>query len=67
MLESLFNKVAGLEAFFTVNYAKTFKETFFTEQLRWLLLIILDYVILYQTRPAHPLSKRITSTLEEFN
>ena len=49
MLESRFDKVAGLEAFFPCEFCKTFKETFFTEQLRWLLLIILDYVILYQT------------------
>ena len=41
------------------------KGTFFTEQLRWLLLIILDYVIFYQTRPAHPWSRRITSTLAD--
>ena len=67
MLESLFNKFAGLEAFFPVNYAKTFKETFFTEQLRWLLLIILDYVILYQTRTTDSLPRRITSTFYEFS
>ena len=42
MLESLFNKVAGPKAWFPVNIVKIFKDTFFTEQLRWLLLIILD-------------------------
>ena len=50
MLESLFNKVAGLKAFnfikkilqhisFPVKFAKNFKNTFFlTEHLRWLLV-----------------------------
>ena len=32
------------------EFCITFKDTFFTEQLCWLLLIILDYIILYQTR-----------------
>ena len=48
MLESIFNKFAGPEACFPLNF-----ERFFTEQLRWLLLIILDYTILYQNRAAH--------------
>ena len=67
MLESLFNKVAGREAFFHVKFAKPLGTLFFTEQLRWLLLIILDYLILSGTRPAHPLSRRITSTSHEFS
>ena len=54
MLESLFNKVVGPEVQFLCEFCKTFKDTFFAEQLRWLLLIILDYIILYQTRTAHP-------------
>ena len=58
MRESLFNKVAGRVACFPVNFAKCF-----TEQLRWLPLIILDYIIFHQTRTAHPLSRRITTTL----
>ena len=62
MLESLFNNVAYPEACFPVNFAKLLR----TEQLRWLLLVILDYIILYQTRTAHPLLRRITSTLYEF-
>ena len=64
MLESLFNIIAN---FFPCEFCKTFKDTFFSEQLRWLLLIILNYVILYQIRPAYPLPKRITSTLYEFS
>ena len=63
MLKSLFDKVAGPEACFPVNFAKLLRTRFFTEQLRWLLLIFLDYIILYQTRMAHPLLRRITSTL----
>ena len=54
MLESLYNKATGPEGCFT-------------EQLRWLPLIILDYIILYQIRKAHPLTRRITSTLYEFS
>ena len=65
MLEYLFNKVVGPEACFSVNFAKLLRTCFFIEQLRWLLLIILDYIILYQTRTAHPLSRRITLTLLE--
>ena len=49
MLESLFNKVAGLKTlhfikkrlqhkYFPVNFRKFLKTTFFTEHLRWLLL-----------------------------
>ena len=67
MLESLFNKAARPEACFPVSSEKLLRTSFFTEQLRWLLLIILDYMILYQARTAHPLSRRITSTLYEFN
>ena len=44
---------------------ESFKDTVFTEQLRWLLLIILDYIILYQTRTAHPLTRRINWILYE--
>ena len=65
MLESLFNNVAGPEACFPVNFAKLSRKRFFTEQLQWLLLVILDYIILYQTRTAHPLSRRTTLTLCE--
>ena len=43
----------------SLSFCKTFKDTLFTEQLRWLLLIILDYIILYQTRTAHLLTRRI--------
>ena len=67
MLESLFNKAARPEACFPVSSEKLLRTSFFTEQLRWLLLIILDYMILYQARTAHPLSRRITSTQYEFN
>ena len=66
MLESLFNKVADPEACFPCEFCKTFMDTFFIEQLWWLLLIILDYIILYQTRTLHLLSGRITATLYEF-
>ena len=47
VLESLFNKAAGLKAFikkrlqrrcFPVNIAKFLGRSFFTEHLRWLLL-----------------------------
>ena len=65
MVESLFNKVAGPEASFPVNSAKLLT-TLFTAQLRRLLLIILGYIILYHTRTAHLLSRRITLTLYEF-
>ena len=58
MLESLFNKFAGPEAYF---------HAFFTEQVKWLLLIILNYIVLYQTGTAHLLSRRINSTLYEFS
>ena len=61
MLESVFSKVAGPETCLPMNFAKL-KDTFFTEQLRWLLLIILDYIISYQTRKAHPLTRRTTLT-----
>ena len=44
---------------------ESFKDTVFTEQLRWLLLIILDYIILYQTQTAHPLTRRINWILYE--
>ena len=63
MLESFIYKVADPEACFPVNFARFFKDTFFTEQLLWLPLIIPDYIILYQNRTAHPLSRRITSPL----
>ena len=62
MLESLFNKAADPEACFPVNFAK-----FFTEQLRWLLLIILDYIILYRTRTTHPLLRRTITILYKFS
>ena len=56
MLQSLFNGVAGPEACgfikerlqyrcFPVNFAKFLRTRFFTEQLQWLLLIILNYTI----------------------
>ena len=78
MLHSLFNEVAGPEACgfikerlqyrcFPVNFAKFLRTRFFTEQLRWLLLIILNSIIWYQTQTAHPLSRRITPTLYEFS
>ena len=44
---------------------ESFTDTVFREQLRWLLLIILDYIVLYQTRTAHPLTRRITWILCE--
>ena len=51
VLKSLFNKVAGIQAYnsikkklqhrcFPVNIAKFLRTAFFTEQLRWLLLQI---------------------------
>ena len=50
MLESLFSKVAGLEACFPMNFAKLLR-TFLTEQLWWLLLIILSLSIyIYRER-----------------
>ena len=61
MLEFVFSKVTGPEACLPMKFAKL-EDTFFTEQLRWLLLIILDYIISYQTRTAHPLTRRTTST-----
>ena len=36
-----------------MNFTTFLKIRFFTKQLRWLLLIILDYIILYQTRTAN--------------
>ena len=71
LLEFLFNKVAGTEACgfikkrlryscFSVNFANILRTRLFTEQLRWLLLIILNYIIWYQIQTAHPLSRRIT-------
>ena len=61
---SLFNKVAGPEAcnfikkrlyysLFPVNFAAFLMISNFNKQLWWLLLIILDYLILHQTRTAH--------------
>ena len=59
MLESLFNNAAGPEALFPCEFCKAFKGTLFLQ------LIILDYIILYQTRTPHPFLRRITSTLYE--
>ena len=63
MLESLFNKVAGPKACFPVNFAKLSRAPFLQNSFGW---IILDYIILYQTRTTYPLSRRITLTLYEF-
>ena len=41
----------------SLRFCKTFKDTLL--QLRWLLLIILNYIILYQTRTAHLLTRII--------
>ena len=60
-LESLFNKVAGLEACnfikkriqqrcFPVKFAKLFKTPFFTEHLQWLLLYKPFIVVLLQAQ-----------------
>ena len=38
VLESHFNKLAGLEGCFPVNIAKFLRAGFYIEQLRWLLL-----------------------------
>ena len=68
MLESLFIKFAGPETFFHVNIAKNFKDSFSyrTAPVAWS-----DYSglgsFMYQTRPAHPLSRRIASTFYEFS
>ena len=78
MLESLFHKVTGPEACyfiknrlqyscFPVNFIKVLRTRFFTEQLQWLLLNILNYMIWYQIQTAYPLSRRITPTLYEFS
>ena len=67
LLKSLFNKVAGPEAcracnfikkrlrysFFPMSFATFLRIHFFTKQLRWLLLIVLNDIILYRTRMAH--------------
>ena len=63
MLESL---LLALKLF-PYQFCKTFTDTFFTEQLRWLLLIILGYIILYLTRTAHPLTRRISLALYELS
>ena len=70
MLESLLSKVAGSKVCFPMNFAKLLRTRFLQNSLlfyRWLLLIILDYIILYQTRTAHPLRRRINSALYEFS
>ena len=67
MLESRFDKVAGLEAFFPCEFCKTFKETFF---YRTAPVAATDYSGLcnfVSNLTGHPLSRRITSTLYEFN
>ena len=63
MLESLFNKVAGPKARFPVNFAKLLRAPFLQNSFGG---IILDYIILYQTRTTYPLLRRITLTLYEF-
>ena len=66
MLESLFNKVAGLKACnfikkrlqhrcFPVNIAKFLRTSFFTEYLRWLLLHIVSIKLrnIFKLSPFH--------------
>ena len=76
MLESLFNKVAGLKAYnfikktlqrrcFRVNLAKCLRVTFFPEHLVWLLLYIaLNLLCNAQDCGAIPLTAVIASDFE---
>ena len=47
VLESLFNKDAGLQVF-SCEYCKTAKSSFLTEHLRWLLLQMFCLIIFFQ-------------------
>ena len=51
---------------FPVNLVK-FLSCIFTEQLGRLLLIILNYIIWYQTQMTHLLLRKISPTLYEFS